>query len=175
MRENWQDILKNVQAFDKTLPKQPTSTETLSFSAQSYSDDVIPFELYRGTRGNIEKICNQINQSFHYGIYDGCAVLMRRLTEMLLILSFKNHNLENNIRDSDNNYLPISDIVKKAINDKTLDLSRGCKNNLNQLIEKGHLSAHSPFYNALKKDIEVEQLKFRQVVEELLHKAGIIT
>jgi hypothetical protein len=140
----------------------------------SFSDDMLPFDLYRGTRQNIEKVADQINKSFHFGIYDGCAVLMRRLIEMLLILAFKNYKLEQDIHDANGDYLQLSQIIDKAITDKTLDFSRNAKEYLDPFREKGNLSAHNPFHNARRKDLELMQPKFRHLVEELFYKAGIL-
>ncbi len=139
-----------------------------------YTDDIIPFELYRGTRQNIERIADQINKSFHFGIYDGTAVLMRRLIEMLLILAFQEVNQEDNIRGADGNYLQLSQIINEAAQNKGLNLTRNTKDYLDLFREKGNLSAHNPFHNCRRKDLELVQPKFRHVVEELLYKARIL-
>ena len=76
-------------------------------------DEILPLDLYKGTRQNIESIADQINKSFHFGIYDGCAVLMRRLIEMLLILAFKEHKQDTDIRDIDGYYVPLHKIIDK--------------------------------------------------------------
>lgn len=142
---------------------------------EEYSDDILPFEIYRNTRQNIERIADQINKSFHYEIYDGAAILMRRLIEMLLILAFKEIGKEDSIRGSDGNYLQLSEIINCAVKNRHLDLSRNAKGYLGIFKEKGDLSAHNPFHNCRKKDLELIQYKFRSVVEELLYKGGILT
>ena len=141
---------------------------------EEYDDDILPFELYRNTRQNIERIADQINKSFHFEIYDGTAVLMRRLIEMLLILAFKQIGEEDCIRGSDGNYLPLSDIVNCAVQNRHLDLSRNAKGYLGIFKETGDLSAHNPFHNCRKKDLELVRHKFRSLVEELLYKGGIL-
>ena len=71
-----------------------------SESEEVVSDDtVLPKPLYENTRGFIESLAKQINASFEYNIYDGAAVLMRRLLEILLILSYENLNIESEIQD----------------------------------------------------------------------------
>ena len=142
---------------------------------EKYNDDILPFELYRDTRQNIERIADQINKSFYYEIYDGAAILMRRLIEMLLILAFKGIGQEDSIRGSDGNYLQLSEIVNCAIQNKHLDLSRNAKAYLGIFKETGDLSAHNPFHNCRKRDRELIQHKFRSLVEELFYKAGILT
>ena len=141
---------------------------------EEYNDDILPFDLYRNTRQNIERIADQINKSFYYEIYDGTAVLMRRLIEMLLILAFKGIRQEDSIRGSDGNYLQLSEIVNCAIKNRDLDLSRNAKAYLGIFKEKGDLSAHNPFHNCRKRDLELIQHKFRSLVEELFYKGGIL-
>ena len=139
-----------------------------------FSDEMLPFDLYANTRQNIESIADQINKAFCCEIYDGCAVLMRRLIEMLIILSYKKNNLETEIRGNDGNYIKLSGIIEKAVANSTLDLTRNAKKYLDIFREKGNLSAHNPFHNSRKKDLELIQPKFRHLVEELLYKAEIL-
>lgn len=141
---------------------------------EEYNDDILPFDLYRNTRQNIERIADQINKSFYYEIYDGAAILMRRLIEMLLILAFKGIGEEDSIRGSDGNYLQLSEIVNCAVQNRHLDLSRNAKAYLGIFKETGDLSAHNPFHNCRKKDLELIQPKFRSLVEELFYKGGIL-
>lgn len=66
-----------------------------SESEEAVSDDIVlPKLLYENTRGFVESLAKQINASYAYNIYDGAAVLMRRLLEVLLILSHENLNIE---------------------------------------------------------------------------------
>jgi len=166
---NYHQIREFLNSIPHELLREPSKKPDLA-----YSDDVLPFELYRGTRQNIERIGNQINKSFYFGIFDGCLVLMRRLIEMLLILAFKEYGIEAEIRGSDGNFLQLSGIVSKAISSTTLGLSRNAKEYLELFREKGNLSAHNPFHNARRRDLELVQHKFRHLVEELMYKAGIV-
>jgi hypothetical protein len=160
--------IRNVRRFVKSLPR-----EALGRPKVDYSDDILPFDLYRGTRQNIEKIADQINKSFYHGIHDGASVLMRRLVEMLLILTFKEVNQEDRIRGSDGNYLQLSQIISQAIQSKQIDLSRNAKDYLGIFKEHGDLSAHNPFYNCRQKDLQNVQHKYRSLIEELFYKSGI--
>ena len=166
---NYHQIKEFLNSIPQDLLREPIKRADLACS-----DDILPFELYRGTRQNIERIGDQINKSFCFGIFDGCLVLMRRLIEMLLILAFKEHGIEAEIRGSDGNFLQLSGIVSKATNNTTLDLSRNAKEYLEIFREKGNLSAHNPFHNARRRDLELVQHKFRHLVEELMYKARIL-
>lgn len=157
------------EALKSLLPKPSKVT-----IGEAYTDDILPFELYRGTRTNIEHIADQINKSFYYGIFDGTAVLMRRLVEILLILCFKQINDEDSIRGSDSNYLPLSQIIHQTITNKGIDLSRNAKAALDVSKCYGDFSAHNPFYICRKKDLQLVQHRYRMLVEELFYKSGII-
>jgi hypothetical protein len=174
MSSNQSSLPKKVKAFISSLPRDLLERSPDILPDIYFGDDMLPFDLYRGTRQNIERVADQINKSFHFGIYDGCAVLMRRLIEMLLILAFNNFGFEKDIRDGAGDYLQLSQIIDKAITNKTLDLSRSAKVYLDPFREKGNLSAHNPFHNARRKDLELVQPKFRHLVEELFYKAGIL-
>ncbi|MEW6718636.1 MAG: hypothetical protein AB1345_14190 [Chloroflexota bacterium] len=171
--ESKTSISQKVKAFIASLPKEVIGGAKKIRRNDGFGDNILPFELYRNTRQNIERVADQINKSFDFGIYDGCAVLMRRLIEMLLILSFKENKIETEVLGSNGNYLNLSDIINKAIANRTLDLSRNAKEYLDPFREKGNLSAHNPFHNARKKDLELIQPKFRHLVEELFYKSGI--
>lgn len=168
------EYIHNLRRFIKSLPSETLAKPRKAPLEETYTDDILPFDLYKGTRQNIEKVAEQINKSFHYGIYDGSAVLMRRLVEMLLILAFKEIGQEDSIRGSDGNYIQLSQIINKAVHNKALDFTRNAKEYLGIFKEKGDLSAHNPFYNCRKKDLQLVQHGFRTLVEELLHKAGIL-
>jgi len=166
--------IRNVRKFIGSLPSETLAKPRQVPPEEAYTDDVLPFELYKGKRQNIESIADQINESFFYGIYDGTAVLMRRLIEMLLILAFKEIGQEDSIRGSNGNYLQLSQIISQALSNKKLDLTRNAKEYLGIFKERGDLSAHNPFYTCHKKDIQLIQHKFRSLIEELFYKAGIL-
>ena len=168
------EYIRNVRKFIDGLPSETRLKPPKAPPEETYTDDILPFDLYRGKRQNIDKIADQINKSFYYGIYDGTAVLMRRLVEMLLILAFKQIGQEDLIRDDDDNYLKLSKIINQAIQNRTLDLTRSAKDACKIFKGHGDLSAHNPFYNCTRRDIELNQLKFRSLIQELFYKAGII-
>jgi hypothetical protein len=166
--------ISNVRRFIDSLPSETLVKPHKAPLEEVYTDDILPFEFYRGKRQNIESIADQINKAFFYGIYDGTAVLMRRLVEMLLILSFKEIGQEDRIKGSDGNYLQLSQIINEAIQNKALDLTRNAKDYLKPFKEKGDLSAHNPFHTSVKRDLELIQPKYRHLVQELFYKAGIL-
>jgi len=93
---------------------------------------------------------------------------------MLLVLAFKEHRIEKEIKDNNGNYIDLSIIVSVAKSSSVLDLTRNAKEYLEPFREKGNWSAHNYFFHARQKDIIPFQPHFRVLVEELFHKAGII-
>jgi hypothetical protein len=127
-----------------------------------------------GKRGYLDRIIQQINHAYSHNCYDACAVLMRRLFEILLVLSYQNLGIEEEIKDSSNSgYIMLEGIVKNAINNSTLKLSR-IKNDFEKFRVIGNFSAHNITYTAGKKDIDDIKIVYRVMLEELFNKSGLI-
>ena len=48
----------------------------------------------------VDQLIYQINHSYANNCYDAAAVLMRRLFEVLLVLSYQNNGIDDQIKDS---------------------------------------------------------------------------
>lgn len=136
-------------------------------------DTILPHSLYEKTRGFIESLAKQINASFEYNIHDGCAVLMRRLLEILLILSYENLNIEKDIQNQQQNYIALGKIIANAKSHKKLNLSKDTKQTLDEFRELGNFSAHKIYYNCRKSELKKIIRSYRVTVEELFYKSGI--
>ncbi|ASC69412.1 hypothetical protein XM38_003390 [Halomicronema hongdechloris C2206] len=159
-----------IQAIYKKYPfLEEPSEEILS------TDTILPAPLYENTRGYIESLSKQINASYENNIFDGCAVLMRRLLEICLIHSYEHQGIDSEIKDSQGNYEVLSKIVSNALNNSKLSLSRNTKTCLEDFRAIGNYSAHKIYYNARKTDIKKVVLEYRATIEELLYKSGIRT
>jgi len=137
-------------------------------------DSIIPRSLYADTRGYIESLCKQINASYENNIFDGSAVLMRRLLEIMLILSYEELGIVSEIKDTDNEYKNLNSIIGSAITNGTLSLSRNTRDCLDQFRKIGNFSAHKIHYNAKKSDVRNIALDYRAAIEELLYKSKLI-
>lgn len=159
---------KFVHALERQFP-------TLSEKSQEVFDDgTILAELeYKATRGYVEKIAKQINASYEHNIFDGCAVLMRRLVEVLLILSYRKLGIENAIRDAQGNYQMLEAIICNAKTNPTLDLSRNSKSSLDIFRELGNFSAHKIEYTCHREYLQPHIQKYRALITELLYKSGL--
>jgi len=138
-----------------------------------HTDDyIIPNSLVENTRGYIENLTKQINASYNNNIFDGCAILMRRLLEILLIHSYEANNKINEISESEG-YKNLSYIINYTISTKPFKLSKEVLEILDDFRQIGNFSAHKIQYNSKRKDIDNVKLKYRLTIEELLYTSNI--
>ncbi|MBT3044318.1 MAG: hypothetical protein KME67_15760 [Candidatus Thiodiazotropha sp. (ex Codakia orbicularis)] len=138
-------------------------------------DTILSSSLMSNTRGFIESLSRQINGAYQFNIFDGCAVLMRRLLEILLIMAHEHQGIGADIKNSDDSYVSLDSIINNAKQSKALSLSKGTKQTLNIFRELGNFSAHKIYYNARRNDIDQIKVKYRVTIEELLYKSGLRT
>ena len=159
---------KKLAQFKSTFSWLSDNSEEIVFSGE-----ILPETVFAGTRGYIELLAKQINASYEKNIYDGCAVLMRRLIEVLLIHAYQLIGEEAQIKATNDQYKDLSTIIKNATSNPTLNLSKGTKDCLDVFRVLGNFSAHRIEYNCTRGDIKKIALDYRAAVEELLYKSGV--
>lgn len=158
------------QSLEKTIGAFWTDTTTIESCSELLDETK-----FCGYRNYLDRLIYQINHSYASNCYDAAAVLMRRLFEVLLILSYQYLGIDNEIKDaSGNGYLMLEGIVNNAKSNQTLKLSR-IKKEFDAFRVVGNFSAHSITYTAGKKDIDDIKLNYRAMLEELYNKAGLTT
>lgn len=136
--------------------------------------ELIDESKFCGKRNYLTRLIQQINHSYANNCYDAAAVLMRRLFEILLILSYQHLGIDDEIKDKNGSgYIMLDGIVKNAINNNTLKLSR-IKTEFDSFRKVGNFSAHNITYTAGIKDIDDIKLNYRVMLEELYNKAGLM-
>jgi Domain of unknown function (DUF4145) len=137
------------------------------------TEQVLPMKVIQGTRPYIEKVVLQANGAYEHQWYDACAVMIRRLAETLIIELYESKSRQSEIQDGDGNYLMLSKLVDKIINDKSWGLARETKQALPLLKSLGDRSAHNRHYNAEKSDIDKVIHGLRVAVPNFLYLAGL--
>jgi hypothetical protein len=137
------------------------------------SEMILAHGLVRGTRGYIERIVYQINGCYECGWYDGCAVMMRRLMETLIIEVFEHHKIAHRIKNTQGDVLHLADLITVTLNESTWTLGRNARQALPKLKGLGDQSAHSRRFIAHREDIDQLQRDLRLVVQELLFLAQL--
>lgn len=158
-----------IQNLRAELPQVSTKSEQVV-----HDEAILPETLYKPSRGYIEKLADQINACYEANIFDGCAVLMRRLLEICLILAYEKIGIASAIKDSGGNYKMLQLVIADAKCNSKLDLSRNTKSCLNTFRTLGNFSAHKIYYNAKRSDVRKMIQDYRACVEELLYKAEIL-
>ena len=134
---------------------------------------VIPDDLFMGLLPNVQSLCKQINCSYENNLYDCTAVIMRRLLEGLLILSYQNKGIEAEITENNGRHFTLDKMIRNAENNTTLALSANTRKDMSLFRDLGNYSAHKIWYNCTQQDIKPHILKYRVIVEELMYKSGI--
>jgi Domain of unknown function (DUF4145) len=138
-------------------------------------DALFPLALLQVTRRTyLAHIGRQMNGCFVQGWYDACAVMMRRLMEAAIIEAFEGKGIADNAKNVKGDYLQLSDLIDRALGEKTWNLSRNTKTYLPKMRDVGHMSAHGRYFTAQRSDIEKVQQGCRIVVEEFLRIAGLL-
>jgi len=133
----------------------------------------LPLQIWENTRGYIEKVCRQINGCYKYKFCDGAAVLIRRLTETLIIECYEHLKREKEIKDTDGNYFMLSDLVDNVLAQNGLTLGRETQKSLRDIKKFGDLSAHNRRYNAIPNDLDKINVGVRVAMEELMNIAEL--
>jgi hypothetical protein len=138
------------------------------------SEQVLPFAIVRGTRGYVERVVNQINGCYEKGWFDGCAVMMRRLIETLIIECFEKFSIADKIKSpTTGEFLFLRDLIDQLLKETHWNLGRNARQALPKLKNVGDQSAHSRRYNAHREDIDKLTRDFRDVCQELIYLAQL--
>jgi hypothetical protein len=152
-----------------------TSRKQRKTKAASPGNELFPLALItKANRGYLVTIANQMNGSFSEGWYDCCAVMMRRLVEIVLIEAFEHQGIAHKIKNARDDYIHLSELIDRALAEPKLRLSRNAKKELPKLRNLGHRSAHGRHFTAQASDIQKVEDGVRVVVEEFLHHAGLL-
>jgi hypothetical protein len=167
-------VLKTGEKFRLKLTSRKAVEETVRSILEPEAPCVdqeagyLPKAIWSNTnRTYISTIAEQINGCYQYGFYDGAAVLIRRLTETLLIECYEHLKIESEIK-RDGNYVMLGDIVTNAVDKGKLHLSREAKPALKEIKSIGDRSAHGRRYTAVKAVIDDLRPAARLVIQELL-------
>lgn len=167
------EFLKEAIRISRSISKEsPKEWLPPAEGTEAKSEAIVYKPLVKNTRGYIEKISNQINGCYEMGWFDGCAVLIRRLVETLIIEVFESKGIENKIKKNDD-YMFLRDMISVTLSETALNLSRNAKQALPRLKDIGDKSAHSRRFIAIRHDIDDIKPDLRLIIQELLIISGI--
>jgi hypothetical protein len=135
------------------------------------TDHILAASDFSAARGYLQSLVRQINGSYQSAFYDCCVVMMRRLSETLLIDAFEKVGHGDAIRPQ-GQYLQFGDMISIAQSGKYIHLQRGTPKVLEEVSVKGGTGAHDRYYITKIQDVDDLKGKYRKVIAELMHKAG---
>ncbi len=158
-----------LQSLDRELGSLWEDTITIKSN-----DELIEEAKFCNKRPYIDRLIQQINFTYGNNCYDACAVLMRRLFEVLLVLAYQYKGLESDITKADGSHKMLEGIVKDAVQNRALGIPARISKNFDSFREVGNNSAHSITYTAGKLDIDKIARDYRVMMDDLYNRAGII-
>lgn len=126
----------------------------------------IPNDLIDDRHGVLKKVLWEINHCYESACYNGCAAMIRRLVESLIVQGFEHHAIADRIKRN-GNYLDFSELIGKAVAEATLGLTRNTKRILPDLKFFGDLAAHNRRALVRKDDLDRLHHAIRSAIEEL--------
>ncbi len=130
-------------------------------------DNILLDKDFRGARGYVSALVKQVNGTYQFGFFDACAVIMRRLAEVLIIDAYNSLGQDEKIRDATGHIVMMNGLINALKSGHTFKLSRNTPGYLETLKTLGDTAAHSRSYITKKKDIDDFSQKFRMLIEEL--------
>lgn len=133
------------------------------------TNNYFPLELFDNTRGYLQSIALQSASCYDNGLYDACSVMTRKLLEVLIIEAFERHGLAKKIKDNNDNFYFLSDLIENFRSETKWNIGRNAKDCLIKLKKMGDMSAHNRRYFSKKVDVDKYKDDLRIVFEELIH------
>lgn len=130
-------------------------------------DTILVLSDFQQSRKYVLSLALQVNGAYQFKFFDACAVMMRRLAEVLIIDGYINKGDDAKIRGSDGNLMMMNGLINALKSGQTFKLSRNAPDSLNLLKVLGDNAAHSRNYMTKQKDIDDFSQKYRMLLEEL--------
>jgi hypothetical protein len=140
---------------------------------QPSTTDVLPAVVVEDTRGYIEDVVVQCNGCYERRWFDACAVMIRKLVEILIIAVYEQESRQTQIKGGDGNFLMLSGLIDRLLADTSFHLGRETKAGLPRIKELGDRAAHNRYFVASKADVDKVIGDLRVIVPELLHRAAL--
>jgi hypothetical protein len=153
--ENWASNYDNFSVSDEPQFRSEVGTmmavlegilgNLKSLEPSEASEELFSMEFVRETKHYIKFLAEQANDCYRHGWYDACAVILRRLIEILIIECFEKKKIEHVIKDKDGNYYMLEALIKKFRNETAWQVGRNLRNNfekLDGLKKVGDMGAH---------------------------------
>ena len=155
----------------KELQQEHPEVHKLAYEVQA-EEPVLPSVLYIPTTEYVEQLAKQINSSYQYQLYDGCALLMGRLIEVLLIEAYGHLGSKYELV-AKGKQTNLNAIVHHTISKKGIRFSSEATTVLTTLQKLTDPSCLPSGVSITRADLSHIKLHYKVLVEELLRAAAI--
>ena len=145
-----------------------TASASSRAEAASISDDYIDLLIFQGMPDYITRLVPQANGCWERGWYEGCALVLRRLVETLIIELYHQRGWIADIRDADGTFSKLQTLVDKVCGDGRIGLGKNPKRGLSEIKKFGDVAAHDHRVKVRKSDLEPQRTNLRLACERLV-------
>ena len=132
------------------------------------SDKLFPKEILCDCRTYIVDIASQAISCFDFGFYDACSVMLRKLIEVLIIETFERYGISDKIKNENNDFYFLSDLITKLLSDSKWNIGRNAKDGFSKIKRIGDMSAHNRRYFSKEPDVLELRESMRVCIQELI-------
>lgn len=170
-KKHRQDSLKDLSLFcqSQIIPK----IESFTVDSTPKTEQVLPFAVVKETKTYFENMIIQANGCYEHGWYNSCSVMIRKFVESLIIVVFESKKESHEIKDSNDNFYMLENLINKITTKTNWNLQRDTKKFLPQIKALGDRSAHNRHYLCTKADVDKVLSGLRVIAEDLLHIANL--
>lgn len=130
--------------------------------------NLIDLSIFDQTPYYIKSTAKEMIQCYDNGFNNATLVLMRKLTETLIIECFERYGADNEIKDQNGVFFFLSELIPHYIGSSKWNSSRNISKSLTAVKQYGDLSAHNRRYLAKKSDIDSFKAELRQALQEII-------
>ena len=150
------------------LTRKQLATSVNDVVIPPVSNNLIDLSIFDQTPYYIKAAAKEMIHCYDAGFYNATLVLMRKLTETLIIECFERYGFESDIKDSKGVFFYLSDLIPHFLNCPRWNASRNINKSLLSVKHFGDLSAHNRRYLAKKSDIDNMKIDLRQALQEIV-------
>lgn len=136
--------------------------------ASPVSLNLIDLSIFDQAPYYIKATAKEMINCYDSGFYNATLVLMRKLTETLIIECFERYGVDNEIKDQNGVFFFLSELIPHYLSSSKWNSSRNITKSLTAVKQYGDLSAHNRRYLAKKSDIDGFKIELRQALQEII-------
>lgn len=132
------------------------------------SNNLFPLSIFDNTRGYLLAFAKEASIAYDYSLYNSCFFMLRKIIETLIIDLFERHRIESKIKNSQGNYVMLSDLFTRLISENNWQLNKTVKQDIPKIKKLADSSVHNKRFQAKKPDLDNIKIEIRIIYQELV-------